>query len=230
MRPPRDGAALARSFLLSVLVVAMAAAGCESGGVTPATEPVTRPVVPSGATVDPGTPGNLSPGQSRARRRMNIDQLDAAIRRATGDIGWDVNGQNQFTRFGPSLGKPDFLLRTREVLDPSPVFQKFLDDAARSVCARLVVEERGRPAEARVLFVKVPPGRKDPSGVTPQAVDDNLRAVLLRFHGRKLAADAPDLTGWRWLYQSALTVSGDAEKAWQTVCVGAITHPDFYSY
>ena len=212
-----------------------ALSGCN--GPAPAAPAAPPPLVPmpppSQAIIDSPTPGSLSPAQSRARRRMTIDQLDAAIRRATGGLGWDVNGQNQFTRFGPSLGKPDFLLRTREVLDPSPIFQKFLDDAARSVCARLVTEERGRPAADRVLFVSVPVGRADVNGVTPQAVDDNLRAVLLRFHGRKPSeggASAPELQSWRFLYQSALAVSSDAEKAWQTVCVGLITHPDFYSY
>lgn len=207
-------------------------AGCNSAPPPPApAAPVEMPhPMPSEATVDPGTKGDLSPAQGRARRRMNIDQLDAAVRRATGGIGWDVANVNQFTRFGPSLGKPDFLQRTREVLDPSPIFQKFLDDAARAVCAQLVVAERGRAQADRVLFVTVPPGAGPPKGVTPQMVDDNLRAALLRFHAHKVEANAPELSSWRWLYQSALTVSSDSEKAWQTVCVGLITHPDFYSY
>lgn len=214
--------------------------GCNGTAPAPATpaapekkDPPAMPPPPpptSEAGVEPGTPGTLSPPQGRARRRMNIDQLDAAIRRATSGLGWDVNGQNQFTRLAPSLGKPDYLQRTREVLEPSLIFQKFLDDAARSVCARLVAEERNRAADDRVLFVKVPAGRADPSGVTPEAVDENLRAVLLRFHGRKLEPGAPELSGWRFLYQSAVTVSGNAETAWQTVCVGVMTHPDFYTY
>ena len=209
----------ARDSIFGVALAAALAGGCGKQAAAPA------PV----ATVAPPVDAGLAPPVSRARRRMNIDQLDASIRRATG-LGWEANGQNLFEQFAPTLGKPDFVERTREDLDPSPIFQKFLDDAARSVCDRLVKGEPGsRPAD-RVLFTAVPPGRVTGDPDPPAAVDANLRALILRFHGRKLAAGAPELDGWRWLYQSAYHVSASPEQTWRTICVGMITHPDFYLY
>jgi hypothetical protein len=34
----------------------------------------------------------------------------------------------------------------------------------------------------------------------------------------------------RWLYDSRLHVTRDPVVAWKTVCVGLISHPDFYTY
>jgi hypothetical protein len=64
----------------------------------------------------------------------------------------------------------------------------------------------------------------------PAAIDKNLSYLLLRFHGSKVAPDAPALEPWRWLFRSAEHVSGDPVVAWRTVCVGLIVHPAFYTY
>ena len=64
----------------------------------------------------------------------------------------------------------------------------------------------------------------------PAAVGDNLVELLLRYHGRKLASDAPELEQWKWLFRSAVMVSGSPVTAWRTVCVGLISHPYFYTY
>lgn len=170
----------------------------------------------------------------RARQRMNLDQLAAAIVRATGGLGWtEPSGSTEsdlFEQLAPTLGKPDYVEITQEDLSPSALFHKFLDDAARSVCARLVEQETSAPSAPRALMVHVDP--EDTIDGSPEAVDTNLRYLLLRFHGHSLPEEAGDgvLTHWRWLFQTVSHGSGEPADAWRAVCVALITHPDFYSY
>ena len=194
-------------------------------------DPVPVSVTPSGPSeLVPEGLGENDP--TRRRRRMDLDQLDAAIRAVTGGIGWtERQGSrdvNLFEQLASTLGKPDYIQITEENLEPSAMFQKFLDDAARSVCDRLIQEEAQRPPEDRVFFVHADPSTT--IAVSPDRVDRNLQALLLRFHGRHLAVDAPELEPWRWLVRSAEHVTSEPVEVWRTVCVGLFTHPDFYTY
>lgn len=168
----------------------------------------------------------------RARRRMDIDQLDASIRQVTGGIGWtERRGSvdvNLFTELAGTLGKPDYVESTIEVTEPTLIFQKFLGDAARSVCDATIEADRGTAPGKRRLLVHV-----DFNDVGPEAsekINQNLSELVLRFHGRKIATDSPELNSWRWLFDSSMHVADNAGAAWRTVCVGLITHPDFYTY
>ncbi|HIA02031.1 MAG TPA: hypothetical protein EYN06_05735 [Myxococcales bacterium] len=166
----------------------------------------------------------------RNRRRMDIDQLDRSIQRVTGGIAWTLGNKkiNQFGALAQTLGKPNFLDLTREDLDPSALFQKFLDDAARSVCAELVVHETEVVSSERVLMVHVSP--QDTWESNPAGVNKNLAYLLLRYHGRKVEVDAAEMEQWRWLFRSAQLVAKQPVTAWRTVCVGLMTHPYFYTY
>ncbi len=168
----------------------------------------------------------------RARQRMNLDQLAGAIVRVTGGLGWtELSGSNEidlFEELSATLGKPDYIEITQEDLSPSALFHKFLDDAARSVCARLVEQETSAPSAPRSLMVHV--GTDDTVATAPAAVDANLRYLVLRYHGHSLAEDAGVLTHWRWLFETVSHGSGEPADGWQAVCVALITHPDFYSY
>jgi len=164
----------------------------------------------------------------RGRRRLNIDQINASIRTTTG-FGWvDDDGDDRFEQLAETLGKPDYVQNTQEDLAPSLVFQKFLTDAAHAVCGELMSAEYQRQPEQRVFFVHAEPS----DGVAEQkaAVEENIRYLLLRFHSRKLDAGADELDQWLWLHESGEFVSHDARLAWTAVCVGLITHPDFYTY
>ena len=196
----------------------------------PAAPPATGGTVATG-TVTPGVPVALvpaKPASTRSRRRMTIDQLDAAIRRVTGGTGWDENGKNQFEVLAQTLGKPNFIDQTTEDLEPSALFQKFLGDAARSVCARLVEREVASAPEERVLMVDAGPA--DTLESAPDAVESNLRRLLLRYHGARVPPGAPALQPWRWLFQSATHVSSDPVTGWRAVCIALLSHPDFYLY
>lgn len=190
---------------------------------------VPDPLPPAHGSVDPLAEAPLPEAAvpPRAWRRMDIDQLDAAIRVATGGIGWDENGESQLQDLAPTLGVPDFISTTVEDLTPGLLFQKFLDDAANAVCDELIDREAPGPAE-NVFLVHATVN--DTFARNPAAIEDNLAYLLLRFHGRQVAPGDPAMQRWVWLYEGAEHVSGDPSVAWRTVCVGLLTHPDFYTY
>jgi len=158
---------------------------------------------------------------------MNLDQLDRSMRPVTGGIGWDVNGTSQFVALAATLGKPNFTTITSEDLQPTAMFQKFLGDAARSVCFELMEREVDEPAQ-RVLLMHVDTDTTMASN--PRAIEANLVHALLRFHGRSPATIGGEIEQWKWLYQSAEHIAQDPVEAWRTVCVALLTHPDFYTY
>lgn len=183
------------------------------------------------------TSGSLAPlptEKVRLRRRLDLDQLDASIRRVSGGIGWtEQRGSaevNLFEDLAETLGKPDFRESTREDLAPSIIFQKFLGDAARSVCEKTVERDAtSRPGSERSIYLEIAPNQAPAEH--PEATRANLRALLLRFHGRMITDDDdPRLAHWQWLLDSTMHTSQDARSAWRTVCVGLMTHPDFYMY
>jgi hypothetical protein len=177
----------------------------------------------------------------RPRRRMNIDQLEAAIMQVSGGIGWtEQRGRdevNLFESLSSTLGKPDYAEITDEELEPTVLFQKFLNDAARSVCvkmlaadlAALAVTENGEEtAWSPRLLVHVSP---DQTMTThPDDIKANMQVLMQRFHGRRLSADASGLAHWHWLFRSASFVTETPTEAWLGVCVALFTHPDFYTY
>ena len=180
----------------------------------------------------------------RARRRMDLDQLDASIRRATGGIGWDRYGgtprtlrENYFERYEDTLGVPDYINSSAEDLSASLLFAKFLDDAGRAVCRRAVnreTERGGEEQDGAAIGLFAPVDVEDPE---PAAADvsETLANLLLRFHGRSLEPDDPQLTPWREFYGSVAATANAAEdpepqRAWEAVCVALVTHPDFYTY
>ncbi|MCB9742650.1 MAG: hypothetical protein H6741_11715 [Alphaproteobacteria bacterium] len=165
----------------------------------------------------------------RELRRMNIDQLAASIERLTGH-GWteqDESGASVdlFQSLSGSLGKPDYLDATEEDLVPGLLFQKFLDDAAKSACVQLVAEESaGGGGHLRVQA-------ELDEDADSAAVRADLARALLLFHGRQVSPDDDAALGpWIWLMGQARAATGEPESAWRALCVGLLTHPDFYSY
>ena len=170
--------------------------------------------------------------RGRYRARMNIDQLDDAIRFVTGGIGWTDGNNNQnniFEELSLTLGKPDYLQIVTEDLSASGLFLKFLDDAARSVCKKLVeVEVSERTAETRVLMGTVSP---DANYVDDTAgIDAQLSRLSLLYHGISLQEDSGALENLRWLFQMGQMRMGQPEAGWEAVCVSLMTDPAFYSF
>lgn len=168
----------------------------------------------------------------RPRRRMNLDQLNASVRQVTGGVGWTERRNNVevdiFEDLASTLGKPDYVQVTNEDLEPSALFQKFLDDAARSVCAATVAADLARPQAERALMRYIDP-EADPA-TSRAAVAANLQYVLRRFHGRNLRLDDPNIEAWRWQLEATVFSRVAPAEAWGAICVALITHPHFYTY
>ena len=164
----------------------------------------------------------------RNRMRMDLDQLNRAMVDATGFEWTDgENGPPMFERLASTLGKPNFIENTLEDLSPSLLFHKFLDDGARFVCTKLTAAEKERDATERIFLGAL---NLDAPFANSDAVDATLAQALLRFHGRYVSADSPELEVWRWLLENTPTSEDDPLMAWTNVCAGLITHPDFYAY
>lgn len=217
----------ARMFLLSVPIALSFACG---GGDEATVEPTPTIEVQQTDQIDL-TPEASSAG--RQWRRMNIDQINKSLQQVSGGIGWtevDENGGeiDLFDRLAGSLGKPDYLNSNVEELTPGMLFQKFLDDAATSVCDRWMARERTQPANDRLLLVHAELG--DTPDTAPEAIEANMRQALLRFHGRPVIEGDAMVEPWlnyiRMVYQD----TGDMERVWTGACVALFTHPDFYTF
>lgn len=174
------------------------------------------------------TPVHVGDEPSRLRNRLTIDQLNASIRQVTGGIGWTRGGVDQFEVLASTMGVPDYAVSTQEDLETSALFQKFLGDAARFVCAELSDQAATGGGAGDVLLGDVAP--TDDLSTNPEGVTANLVRLILRFHGQQFTSDSPEVQRWKWLFESSHAISGEPMEAWSLVCVALITHPDFYTY
>ncbi len=204
----------------------------------PAVDPTTgMPDDPwhTGVGTTPPAEAALTPPPSpleRPRRRMDVDQLKRAFYKVTGGIGWTrLSGGveiDRFDDFSATLGKPDYLNSTLEDLTPGALFQKFLGDAAREVCARWLDRELETDPAERTFFTKVSPQASPAQDL--DGIVDNLVALKLRVHGQDVSPTHPSLEQLVWLFESGHHISNDVMTAWNTTCVGLFTHPDFYTF
>ncbi len=223
-----------RANPVTLALIALTLLGCQGGSV---------PVGHEDHRFDDGEPVDLGTAPWRARRRMDVDQLDASIRAATGGIGWEsfsgdpptVNTR-WFDRYSDTLGVPDYVNSSAEDLSVSLLFEKFLDDAARDVCVRLADREAGvgraYDGEPQGIFAPANVAAADDS---PAVVAEALASLLLRFHGRRLEPEDPQLVPWIELHGRLADAVADRDppapqRAWGGVCIALVTHPDFYTY
>ena len=193
--------------------------------------PVEEPMEPVVGEMGEGQAVDLLPvveAATRSRKRMNIDQLSSSISNVLKGNTWKLGNADQFEALAGTLGKPNYLDLTNEDLEPTALFQKFLDDAARSACAAAAAQDTGVLVEDRALLRHV--SATDTLATAPEKVMQNLKELLLVFHGKDVADGDPLLAPFQWLYTASEKVAGDPVVAWQTVCVGLIVHPDFYTY
>ena len=203
-------------------------------------EPDTTPPPPDTVSSTPGDVGTGKPADlqppppkptPRARRRVNLDQLQASILKATGGITATLlNGQNSLDFYAASLGYPDYETAVQEDLQPGLLFDKLMGDAARNICPKLMTAEQAAAPEDRI-FIKLA-ALDDTVASAPDKIAKNLRMLVLRFHGRYLAVDSPELSPWVALFKAVSTESDtpDPITGWSAICTTLLIHPDFVSY
>ena len=229
----------AQTYLSAVLIVGFTVVGCASndesqGPNPPSTTPSAQPSPPASSEEVPAPATRSNPESSegvttsapplwapepmtRVRKRLNVDQLGAALWAASDGLKWAQEGDDDLLEtLALTLGKPDYMEVTTENLDSNVLFMKFLEDAAGSVCRQMV--ERDQLQGTDLLL------NSDGDDTT------HLLNLISKFHSRALSRTHPDVKQWQWLYDSALAISQEPSAAWHTVCVALIRHPDFYSY
>src|SRR5207247_1046900 len=102
---------------------------------------------------------------------------------------------------------------TSESVDPAVTFSKLAGDAARSACRASVKGDLALPAEERRIlrFVTSEPA-------SDAAVRKNLAYLALRFWGRRLAPEDPELGALAVLLDRASRAAGPG-SGWRAVCV-----------
>ncbi|MEM8608684.1 MAG: hypothetical protein AAGF92_16385 [Myxococcota bacterium] len=168
---------------------------------------------------------NLQPETKRVVR-LTADQFFRSLEVTTGQT-WSRAGQ-----YSATLGKPDYTQSTQEAREISVSFVKLAGDAAREVCGEAVDADLDmQSADDRVLL-------KQLDGLDPEddSALENLRYLVLRFHGTYLTDDLDSrLDPWVSILRTNLPADlgereSQARDRWKAVCVGLITHPDFLTY
>lgn len=232
------------SLLLSCLVIGTACATEPKTSAPPDDEPAPEPdPAPVGdpdptPSVPPDAPGvssdtvadadahPLAEQSHRHLKRMTVAQTRAVMEQLSGNIPWvDDSGDNLWDVYAETLGVADYQTRLKDNLDPSIMFQKFLDDAAVHTCDAWVVSEAADETGAGRFFTAAGPEATDPTSVTQNLVA--LRAIV---HGETSAATDPIIVNYANLFEVALRRTEDPTAAWTTVCVALFTHPDFFLY
>jgi len=167
--------------------------------------------------------------ETKRIRRLTADQFFASLRIATGQQ-WDDEEQ-----FAATLGRPDFGEVTVEGREMSVGFAKLAGDAARQTCRRAVEQDRNTAdAESRSILRHI--ASTDQLDPFDASVGENLRYLVLRFHGvHAVADDDRRLQPWITLLQDGLSATdegrfAEAEDRWIAVCTGLVLHPDFLTY
>jgi hypothetical protein len=184
-----------------------------------------------------GPGGTEAAGHGRVARRLTVAQLKASFPVVFGNdaagrpITWMVGNANGFDLFGRSLGQPDYLDTVDEGRDASALYVKFMDDAARDVCNKVLNADYAKTDPATRTLVRHCSLTDVPS-TNMDAVNQNLRYLRKRFHGLNVrAGDDAAIAGVRTVFQDATALNGDSTKeGWRAVCVALTTAPEFNIY
>ena len=175
-------------------------------------------------------------GASRASGRVAIAQLRGSLPVVMGNdlagepITWTAGAQNApgLITFSRALGEADFANVIEDNLEPSPLYLKFAEDAARDVCEKALAADYGGAAPRTVVRHV---GLDETPTTNPMGFERNLRYLKLRFHGVKVADDDAGATaGLRKLFTASAAGSNPVKEGWRAVCVALLTAPEFHLY
>jgi len=215
-----------------MMLLALNLLACRSDIEQPNTEPVVEPASEPSFPVPPDAPEVLETEEGEAGleqppdhdyRRLDVDQLREAFRFSAGQIWGDFVEPDKLSVLALTLGQPDFIERTNEVLEPTVLFAKFLSDAATDICVNVIRDDFN--ATEPIFFVHA-----EPMGSDLELVRQNIAYLRLRYHGYRQPIDHPDHAEWLSLWSDLHDVQSEPLLAWFGFCVAMIQHPDFYAY
>lgn len=202
-----------------------------------------------------GEPASNNDRVGRAARRLNVEQLRASLLAATG-FTWvasrrvsDPDSPTGFSQlpdadmleaFAATLGRPDYVTSTNESIEPAVTFAKLASDAARVACRTAVKADiEGKSPPPRILRHA---SASDTRTSNEAAVRKNLSYLALRFWGRHVGADDPQLAPLLTLFDKASTATAGTDAngtkritatpadGWRAVCIAMATDPQFLTY
>ncbi|MBM4778095.1 MAG: hypothetical protein GQE15_10390 [Archangiaceae bacterium] len=174
---------------------------------------------------------------SAGSQRLSVRQLAQSMNVALGGSTWMVGSVNGFDARTRTLGEPDYIGVVDENLEPSSLFLKFMDDAAKDACTRAVNADQTKAANQRVVYKAV--SLTDTVASNASAVDQNLVYLKLRFHGIKVPlTDDATLAPLRKLFDDAVKgaagtatpTAAHVKEGWRAVCVGLLMAPEYHLY
>jgi hypothetical protein len=187
------------------------------------------PLGPEQRPITSGSPQRLSVAQLRGSLPVVLGQDDKGK-----DITWMIGAKPALDSMGKVLGEPDWDMVTTEDLTPSPLYLKFMDDAARDTCSR-VLNADAIKTTGRTFIVKAALTDVDPAKAP--GIDDNLRYLKLRFHAAKIdPSDSAAIAPLHDLFIAGAAAStsskpqDQARSGWLGVCVALLTAPEFHLY
>jgi hypothetical protein len=194
------------------------------------------PITGSGGDAAGGVPA--TPDFVMGTRRLSVAQLKASLPVVLGGSTWKTNSTTVgFDSRAAALGQPDYVSITEENLEPSPLYLKFMADAARVACTDVMTADAALAQNARVMtrFVSL----TDTTTTKPGDVNANLRYLKLRFHGIKVQpADDAAIADARKLFSSvvsgaagtATVTAAHVREGWKAVCIALLTAPEYHLY
>lgn len=248
-------------YFLGVSCAALVACGGAATTPPPAQETPGKASLVEAAPLPEGHPevplGDVASGNERigrAGRRLNVDQLRASLLAATG-FTWVASrrvsdpdspaGSTQLPdadmleALAATLGRPDYVTSTNASVDPAVTFAKLANDASRMACRASLESDLAHPGTRRLLVFAAP---NDSLASNPGAIKKNLSHLALRFWGRTVKPDDPQLAPLVTLFERASTAkpSTDANGAargaatavdgWRAVCIALVNDPQFLTY
>ncbi len=181
--------------------------------------PVERPKAPAIVTVLPSMPVDHPDIAdlkvlSRGPRRMSVEQMERSVEQIIGI----EEGQFDLDRnLALTLGEPDYKTITEEVLEPTPLYMKFMMDLGAYVCQAAIAYDPQRPLEERVL-------------TRYSDEDQNLRYILLHFTGIEGAEADPYVERLSRVYDAGRAGPNGDASGWEAVCISVFTSPEFLLY
>lgn len=162
-------------------------------------------------------------------KRLGPDQLASAIEALTG-FRWTYRGLDMLTTDAYGLrvlaGGADGAIVTQPATDHTTTALLAQERLAELAATYAVQTEATQDPAARTLLREVDLG----AAVAEGDLALQLRALIVRVHGRRAAADDPDVLALAALWEEVYAEGGDPRRAWIVVLTALFRHPDFVQY
>jgi len=155
---------------------------------------------------------------TRQLKRMTIAQIRDSMEQISDGERWGTATRSDWDKFSETLGVADYQLRVESDLSPSPMFQKFLDDAATYTCMEWLRQET-------TTFFSI-----DASSVERSDIRSNIVELRWKIQGKFKDDTAPIIDDYEALFNKVYQRTSSIDGSWQSVCVAMFTHPDFFMY